>query len=152
MNLNIISTFLLLLVFLIKPNISYAKSAKDSVVFYNYTLFCKTKKNKEQDLKLLEGYYSLFVNGKTYRMQIKVHCNKPKAKIKFKKNYTPVKFTFKNNIVMISSKKSDIFLKLIGKIVNKAGAMQGVAYDNNGNKGVWTAAKLILDKKLIKKL
>lgn len=102
---------------------------------------------KKQDYKHLEGNYSLFIDGKNYGMEIKIKCNKPKAIIKFKGEKISSKFILKNNIITICITKDETYLKLIGKILNAAGAMEGVAYDSKGNKSNWSAAKLITESR-----
>jgi len=101
----------------------------------------------KQQYELLEGNYTLFIDKKNYAMSITVTCNKPNATIKFNNTKILSEFSFKNGIVNISIKENGIHKKLIGKLINNAGVMQGVSNDNNGKKSIWSAAKLITENR-----
>jgi hypothetical protein len=107
---------------------------------FNFKII-KTK----HDHKNLAGVYQLYADGKTYNMEIFVRCNKLKAKIKFGNKKISSKFLFKKNVITITLHKEDVYVKLVGKVLNSAGAMAGVSIDSNGKQSEWSAARLIKD-------
>lgn len=126
--------FLLIFVF-----ISMADYAKEYSLFNPFLEILE--RNKENEY--LAGDYKLYIDGKTYDMKISVRCNKPKAIIKFNNEKISSKFSLKKNIISIKLNEENIYIKLIGKVLNATGAMGGVAYNSNGKRSEWSAAKII---------
>lgn len=130
--------FLLIFIF-----ISVSNYAKDNLVFDDYLEIIEKKKEN----KYLAGDYKLYIDGKTYDMRIKVRCNKPKVVISLHDKKVSSKFSLKKNVISITINENDIYIQLVGKILNATGAMGGIAFDSNGKKSEWSAAKIVKESK-----
>lgn len=138
------SFFLLNFIFVIS-NTMFCKNFDEKIKLHRHSNLSLLQIS--QQYELLEGNYTLLIEKKNYAMRITITRNQPNATITYHNTKVLSEFSLKKGVVTITITENNIQKKLIGKLINSAGVMQGVAYDTNGKKSIWSAAKLIAENR-----
>ena len=105
----------------------------------------------DMNIKDITGNYMLVVNNKNYDLNISGKGNKQSGTIKLDSNTVKSKFSFKNDWVSITLNEDNGYTRMMGKIINSAGLIQGTAYDSEANETYWSASKIVVKEEKSKK-
>lgn len=105
----------------------------------------------DMNIKDITGNYMLVVNNKNYDLNISGKGNKQSGTIKLDSNTVKSKFSFKNDWVSITLNEDNGYTRMMGKIINSAGLIQGTAYDSEANETSWSASKIVVKEEKSKK-
>lgn len=103
----------------------------------------------DMSIKDITGTYMLYVNNKNYNLTISGKGAKQSGVIKLDSVKVKSKFSFKDDWISITLNEDGNYIRMLGKIINEAGVMQGTAYDSEANETSWSASKKVVkeDKK-----
>jgi len=110
-----------------------------TTIYENWVQGAKNVVN-DMSIKDITGNYMLYVNNKNYILTISGKGAKQTASVKIDTEKVKSKFSFKENWISITLNEDSVYTRMLGKIVNAANAMQGTAYDTQGNETSWSAS------------
>jgi len=110
-----------------------------TTIYENWVQGAKNVVN-DMSIKDITGNYMLYVNNKNYSLTISGKGAKQTASVKIDTEKVKSKFSFKENWISITLNEDSVYTRMLGKIVNAANAMQGTAYDTQGNETSWSAS------------
>jgi len=120
-----------------------------------YENWVQGEKNVVNDMTIkdITGNYMLFVNDKNYELVISGKAAKQTAVIKMGDKKVKSKFSYKEDWISMTLNEDSVFTRMLGKIINTSKAMQGTAFDTQGNETSWSASLQVKkdDKKKEKK-
>ena len=120
-----------------------------------YENWVQGEKNVVNDMTIkdITGNYMLFVNDKNYELVISGKAAKQTAVIKMGDKKVKSKFSYKEDWISMTLNEYSVFTRMLGKIINTSKAMQGTAFDTQGNETSWSASLQVKkdDKKKEKK-
>ncbi|WP_397447031.1 amidohydrolase family protein [Polaribacter sp. R77954] len=97
----------------------------------------------DMNIKNITGSYLLAVNNKSYKLTISGKAAKQIGSITLDSAKVKSKFSFKNDWVSITLNEDTGYTRMMGKVINDAGIIQGTAYDSEGNETPWSAGKIV---------
>ena len=101
----------------------------------------------DMNIKDITGTYLLSVNDKNYELSISGKGAKQTGTITRDSAKVKSKFSFKNDWVSITLNEETGYTRMMGKVINEAGIIQGTAYDSKGNETPWSAGKKVKKSK-----
>ncbi len=113
-----------------------------TVIYENWVQGDKNVIN-DMNIKNLAGNYMLSANNKRYEMVIAGSGAKQSATIKVDGKKVKSKFSYKNDWITITLTETSGYTRMMGRVVNASGVMQGDVYDGMGNKSTWSASKKV---------
>ena len=97
----------------------------------------------DMNIKDITGTYMVAVNNKDYELTISGKGAKQMGAVKLDSVKVKSKFSFKDDWVSITLNEASGYTRMMGKIINDAGIIQGTAYDSEGNESAWSAGKIV---------
>ena len=101
----------------------------------------------DMNVKDITGNYMLSVNNQNYQLSIAGSGAKQKGSIKQGDKKIKSKFSFKDDWVSITLNEDSGYTRMLGKVINNSNAMQGTAFDTQGNETTWSASKKVANSK-----
>ncbi len=118
-----------------------------------YENWVQGAKNVINDMNIpdITGTYVMAVNDKSYELVISGKGAKQTGKITLDSAKVKSKFSFKNDWISITLNENTRYTRMMGKVINAAGIIQGTAYDSEGNETSWSAGKKVRKTKKAEK-
>ncbi|WP_410477241.1 amidohydrolase family protein [Polaribacter sp. Hel1_85] len=107
-----------------------------------YENWVQGDKNVINDMNVTDitGDYMVNVDGENYSLLISGKGAKQAGSLKKDDKKVKSKFAFKDGWIHLTIMDNG-YTRLIGQTINASNAMQGTAYDEAGNKSIWSASK-----------
>tara|TARA_R110002126_G_scaffold291189_3_gene450837 strand:- start:11587 stop:14550 length:2964 start_codon:yes stop_codon:yes gene_type:complete len=97
----------------------------------------------DMNIKDITGTYVVAVNNKDYELTISGKAAKQTGSLTLDSTKVKSKFSFKDDWISITLNEASGYTRMMGKIINDAGIIQGTAYDSEGNESSWSAGKKV---------
>jgi imidazolonepropionase-like amidohydrolase len=94
-------------------------------------------------IKDITGNYMLSVNDKNYELTISGKAAKQTAVIKMGDEKVTSKFSYKEDWISITLNEDKVYTRMLGTVINVSNAMQGTAFDTQGNETYWSASQQV---------
>ena len=97
----------------------------------------------DMHIKDITGNYMLSVNDKNYEVIISGKAAKQTAVIKMGDEKVTSKFSYKEDWISITLNEDKVYTRMLGTVINVSNAMQGTAFDTQGNETYWSASQQV---------
>ncbi len=97
----------------------------------------------DMHIKDITGNYMLSVNDKNYELIISGKAAKQTAVIKMGDEKVTSKFSYKEDWISITLNEDKVYTRMLGTVINVSNAMQGTAFDTQGNETYWSASQQV---------
>ncbi|WP_439131328.1 amidohydrolase family protein [Polaribacter sp.] len=110
-----------------------------------YENWVQGDKNVINDMNIqdITGTYVMAVNDKSYELVISGKAAKQTGTVTLDSAKVKSKFSFKDDWISITLNENTGYTRMMGKVINNAGIIQGTAYDSEGNETSWSAGKVV---------